>query len=88
MIYISITFNNPLKACFSNMKYILQSKAPDTNCISIFLNEKTCFSGFLFLRLLVYSLITYHTFFSDLACNKISKVRYYILPQQTRISNL
>ena len=39
---IPITFNNPLKACFSNKNSILQwhnPNATNTNCESIFLHE-------------------------------------------------
>ena len=52
---IPITFNNPLKACFSNKNiYIYYNpNAPDTNCKSIFLNEKKKFLAD-FKRLLVY----------------------------------
>ena len=38
--------NIPLKACFSNKKYILQSKHTRHKLLSIFLNEKTASSGF------------------------------------------
>ena len=45
---IPMTFNNPLKACFSNKKYIFNPNAHDTNCKSIFLNKKKqVFSRFL-----------------------------------------
>ena len=47
-ICIPLTFNNPLKACFSNMKYINNNpKTPDINCKIIVLNRKQVFSGFL-----------------------------------------
>ena len=48
IVCISMTFNNPFKACFSNKKYInYNPNTPDANCKSICLNEKKVFSGFL-----------------------------------------
>ena len=42
-----ITFNNPLKVCFSNKKSYYNPNTPDTNCKSIFLFEKPGLNGFL-----------------------------------------
>ena len=45
---IPITFNNPLKACFSNRKFILTIQTRPTQIvIGIFLIEKSGFNGFL-----------------------------------------
>ena len=45
---IPITFNSPLKTCFSNKKYmyITIQTQPSQIVISIFLNENPVFSGF------------------------------------------
>ena len=44
---LPITLNNPLKACFSNKKYIFRSKRTrDKIKKYIFFNEKKVFSGF------------------------------------------
>ena len=40
MFCIPITFNNPLKACFSDKKYIFNQTHPTQIVISIFLNKK------------------------------------------------
>ena len=45
-IYI-ITFDNKLKACFSNKISYYNPNTPDTNCTSIFLIENPVFKGFL-----------------------------------------
>ena len=48
MFCIPITFNNPLKACFSNKKYLITIQTRPTQIvISIFLIEKPGFIGFL-----------------------------------------
>ena len=46
---IPITFNNPLKACFSIEQEIsfYNPIMPGTNCKSIFLIKKSVFNGFL-----------------------------------------
>ena len=79
---IPTTFNNPLKAFFLIRNIYYNPNAPDTNCKSIFLNEKTRFQR-IFKDYWYINSITYH-FFSELACDKISKVRYFT-PAHTNI---
>jgi hypothetical protein len=52
---MSITFNNPLKACFSNKKSILQSKHTRHKLYQIYFLMKNQFSAD-FERLLVYEI--------------------------------
>ena len=44
---IPITFNNPLKICSNKKISYYNLNTPDTNCKSIFLNEKPVFNGYL-----------------------------------------
>ena len=53
---IPITFNNPLKVCFSNNKYTITTQTLATkNCKSIFLIKKPGFNCFSKIRPLAYT---------------------------------
>ena len=74
IICISITFNNPLKVCFSNKKYLITIQTRPTQIvISIFLIEKPVFNRFL--KIIGVQNQLPITFCSDLVCNKILMVR-------------
>ena len=78
---IPINFNNLLKACFSNKKYLITIQTPPTQIeMIIFLIEK------LILKIIGVQNQLPITFFSNLVCNKILNLE--IQPQHTRISNL
>ena len=63
--YIPITFNNPIKASFSNKKYPKKyPNTPDTNCKSMFLIEKPVFNGIL--KIIGAQIRTPHTQISNL----------------------
>ena len=69
-IFIQITFNYPVKACFSNKKYLITIQTRPTQIVlSIFSIEKIVFIGFL--KTICVQNQSHITFCSDLWCNKI-----------------
>ena len=71
---ILITFNNPLKVCFSNKTYLITIQTcptADTNCI--FLIEKPVFNELL--KVIGVQNQLRFIFYSDLVCNKTLIVR-------------
>ena len=43
-VYLPITFNNPLKACFSNKKYLITILTRPTQIVKVYFLLKTQFS--------------------------------------------
>ena len=75
---IPITFNNPLKACFSNKKYLITVKTGQAQIVIVHISliEKPVFNGFL--KIIGAQNQLHVTFCSDLFCNKTLKF-FFIL---------
>ena len=55
LVYISLTFNNPLKVCFSNKNYLITIQTHPTLIVkSIILIEKPIFKGYWCTKSIIY----------------------------------
>ena len=68
IICILITFNNPLKVCFSNKKYLITIQTLPAQIVTVYFLLKTVFLTDFQNQLLI-------TFCSDLVCNNSLKAR-------------
>ena len=71
---ITINFNNPLKVCFQNKKYLVTNQTRPTQIVKVYFLLKNCFFN-RFLKIIGAQNQLAITFFSDSMRNKTLKAR-------------